>query len=207
MMINGPKLAMRLEVVTIPVSDIERAKEFYLRLGWRLDADFTRGAHGEFRGLQFTPPGSESSIQFGRSVTSAPPGSAHNLFLVVSDLEAAREDILSRGVRVSEVFHFDDQQRPIMGPAPAHQSYGSFATFNDPDGNLWLLQEVTSRLPGRVDAQETTFGSESELSAALGRASRAHGEHEQRTGRPDMDWPNWYASYIAAEQHGKELPL
>jgi len=204
---------LKLEVVVIPVSDVDRAKEFYGGLGWRLDADgsFDNG----FRGVQFTPPGSSASIQFGANKTSAPPGSAQGLYLVVSDIEAARDDLVARGVEVSEVFHPQTpgaQFQPAgtrgraRGPAPDHKSYGSFATFNDPDGNGWLLQEVTTRLPGHVDAGETAFASTTELASALRRAEAAHGEHEKRTGQADSNWPEWYALYMAAEQTGAELP-
>lgn len=204
---------MKLEVVVIPVSEIERAKEFYSRLGWRLDADFP--FDNGFRIVQFTPPGSGTSIQFGANMTSATPGSAHGLYLIVSDIEAARDDLVAHGAEVSEVFHAgtpgaqlnpDDTSGRVRGPAPDRQSYGSFATFSDPDGNGWLLQEVTSRLPGRVDGAETTFASAADLAAALRRAEAAHGEHEKRTGQPDADWPDWYARYIVAEEAGAELP-
>lgn len=201
---NGSKLSMKLEVIAIPVTDIDRAKEFYSRLGWRLDADFSRG---EFRGVQFTPPGSDSSIHFGKNVTSAPPGSAQHNFLVVDDIDAAREEIAKHGVEVSGVFHFDDQQKLVAGPAPDHATYGSYASFSDPDGNVWLLQEVTKRLPGRIDASHAAFDSEGQLANALRRAEKAHGEHEKRLGHRDEDWPSWYATYIAAEQAGAELPL
>jgi predicted enzyme related to lactoylglutathione lyase len=205
---------MKLEVVVIPVSDVDRAKEFYgIRLGWRLDADFP--FDNGVRIVQFTPPGSPTSIQFGSKMTSASPGSAENLYLIVSDIEAAREQLIARGAQVSEVFHpgspgaqFQpaDASPRVTGPAPDHQSYGSFATFSDPDGNRWLLQEITNRLPGRVDTSETTFTSPSDLAGALRRAEAAHGEHERRTGQPDANWPEWYAVYIAAEQAGEELP-
>ena len=204
---------LKLEVVVIPVSDVDRAKEFYVGLGWRLDADFSFDSG--FRIVQITPPGSGCSIQFGASLTSAAPGSARDLYLIVSDIEAAREQLVARGAQVSEVFHPGSpgaQFRPadanphLTGPAPDHQSYGSFATFNDPDGNRWLLQEITNRIPGRVDASETTFASPSALVGALRRAGAAHGEHERRTGQPDANWPEWYATYIAAEQAGEELP-
>jgi len=145
-------------------------------------------------------------------MTSASPGSAENLYLIVSDIEAAREQLIARGAQVSEVFHpgspgaqFQPADAHLSGPAPDHQSYGSFATFSDPDGNRWLLQEVTNRLPGRVEASETTFASPSDLASALRRAETAHGEHERRTGQPDANWPEWYARYIAAEQAGKQL--
>ena len=198
---------MKLEVVVIPVSDVDRAKHFYGNLGWRLDADFVVG--DAFRGVQFTPPGSPSSIQFGRGVTSAAPGTTQGLYLVVSDIVAARAELVARGVDVSDVFHrAGPGNPPLSGPDPQRRSYFSYATFNDPDGNSWLLQEVTERFPGRVDANDTTFTSPVELAAALRRAEAAHGEHEKRTGgQRDANWPDWYAAYMVAEQAGKELPL
>ena len=204
---------MKLEVVVIPVADVDRAKEFYGRLGWRLDADF-RFDNG-FRVVQFTPPGSGSSIQFGTKVTAAAPGSAQSLYLVVSDIAAAREQLAGRGIDVSEVFHpvepgahfqLNGSSARLSGPARDHTSYGSYATFNDPDGNSWLLQEVTTRLPGRVDGAETAFGSVNDLASALRRASAAHGEHEKRIGQQDSNWPDWYAAYMVAEQSGEKLP-
>jgi catechol 2,3-dioxygenase-like lactoylglutathione lyase family enzyme len=207
------RVDLKLEVVAIPVSDVDRAKEFYDGLGWRLDADFP--FDNGFRVVQFTPPGSGCSIQFGANLTSAAPGSAQGLYLIVSDIEAAREDLAAHGVEVSEVFHAEtpgaqfqrrDTSGRLSGPAPDHESYSSFATFSDPDGNCWLLQEVTTRLPGRIDAPETAFASTAELAGALRRAEAAHGEHEKRTGVADANWPEWYAAYIAAEQAGEELP-
>jgi catechol 2,3-dioxygenase-like lactoylglutathione lyase family enzyme len=207
---------MKLEVAVIPVSDVDRAKAFYASLGWRLDADFAAG--DGFRVIQFTPPGSGGSIIFGKNVTSsAAPGSAQGLYLVVSDIEAARNQLLGLGVAISEVFHdaagvYDGADKPylfgrrrVSGPDPEHRSYRSFASFSDPDGNGWLLQEVTVRLPGRVDADDTTFTSSAELAAALRRASVAHGEHEALTER-DENWPDWYAAYMVAEHAGKPLP-
>ena len=196
---------MKLEVVVIPVSDVERSKHFYTGLGWRLDGDFVVG--DEFRGVQFTPPGSPCSIQFGTEITSAVHGTAHGLYLVVSDIEAARAELVDRGVEVSEVFHrAGPGQPPIGGPHPGRHSYSSFATFSDPDGNSWLLQEVTVRLPGRVDAHETTFTSSTEFASALRRAEAAHGQYEKRIGQRHADWPTWYAEYMVAEQAGKPLP-
>jgi catechol 2,3-dioxygenase-like lactoylglutathione lyase family enzyme len=196
---------LKLEVVVIPVSDVERAKRFYSGLGWRLDGDFVVG--DAFRGVQFTPPGSPASIHFGKGLTAAQPGSASGLYLVVSDIEAARAELVARGADVSEVFHRAGPGKPpVSGPHPQRGSYASFATFKDPDGNEWLLQEVTARLPGRVDAGDTTFTSSTELASALRRASAAHGEHEKRTGQPDADWPSWYAAYMVAEQAGRPLP-
>jgi predicted enzyme related to lactoylglutathione lyase len=204
---------MRFEVAVIPVSDVNRAKEFYGRLGWRLDADF-RSDNG-FRVVQFTPPGSGCSIQFGTNITSAAPGSAQALYLIVSDIEAARGDLVAHGAEVSEVFHAGTpgaQFQPggtsgrVSGPAPDDASYGSFATLRDPDGNGWLLQEVTTRLPGRVDAAQPAFASAEDLAGAMRRAEAAHGEHEKRTGAADPDWPDWYAAYMVAEQAGTALP-
>src|SRR6476659_5220088 len=207
---------MKLEVVVIPVSDVERAKQFYASLGWRLDADFADG--DDFRVIQFTPPGSGSSIIFGKNVTAAAPGSAQGLYLIVSDIEAARKELLGRGVEVSEVFHgagnvYAGKDEPyllgrirVSGPDPAHGSYRSFASFRDPDGNGWLLQEVTTRLPGRIDSATTNFASVSDLASALRRAEAAHGQHEKRTGKRDENWPDWYAAYMVAEQAGTELP-
>jgi len=197
---------MKLEVVAIPVSDVERAKRFYGSLGWRLDGDFVAG--DTFRGVQFTPPGSSCSIHFGKGVTPAAPGSARGLFLVVSDIEEARAGLIDRGIAVGEVFHVAGPgQPPLKGRDPAGRSYASYAAFSDPDGNTWLLQEITARLPGRVDADDTTFTSSSELASALRRAAAAHGEHEKRTGKHDTaGWPDWYAEYMVREQAGKPLP-
>jgi len=197
-------LDMKLEVVVIPVSDIDRAKRFYGRLGWRLDADIVMGE--EFRIVQFTPPGSSCSIQFGKGVTSAAPGASQGVYLVVTDIEAARAELADRGANVSEAFHRGGTEGRLSGPDPSRRSYASFATFKDPDGNSWLLQEVTARLPGRVDREETVFSSSTELAAALRRAAAAHGEHEKRTGQRDENWPDWYALHIVSEQAGKELP-
>jgi catechol 2,3-dioxygenase-like lactoylglutathione lyase family enzyme len=202
---------LKLEVVVIPVSDVDRAKEFYSSLGWRLDADF-RFDNG-FRVIQLTPPGSGCSVQFGTNITAAAPGSAQGMYLVVADIEAARDDLVARGADVSDVFHPSSpgaQFQPdgagrATGPAPEHATYSSFATFNDPDGNGWLLQEITTRLPGRVDA-ETAFTSVGDLASALRRAEAAHGQHEQRTGVRDEDWPDWYAAFMIAEQAGTDLP-
>ncbi len=197
---------LKLEVVVIPVSDVDRAKNFYGGLGWRLDADFVVG--DEFHVVQFTPPGSPTSIHFGKGVTPATPGSARGLYLVVSDIVAARAELISRGAEVSEVFHRAGPGKPpLSGPDPERRSYSSYATFSDPDGNEWLLQEITHRFPGRVDAGDTTFMSSTELAAALRRAAAAHGEHEKRTGGlHDINWPDWYAEYMVREQAGEELP-
>lgn len=202
---EAPTVDLRLEVVIIPVADVDRAKSFYGSLGWRLDADFANG--DSFRGVQFTPPGSPCSIHFGKGITSAAPGSAH-LYLIVSDIEAAHAALVARGAAVTEIFHRTAIGGPTVGgPDPARRSYNSFATFSDPDGNSWLLQEITTRLPGRVEARDTAFTSPTELAAALNRAAVAHGEHEKRTGgQRDENWPDWYAAYMVAEQAGKPLP-
>ena len=210
-------LDMKLEVVVVPVADVDRAKAFYAGLGWRLDADFAAGE--SFRVVQFTPPGSGCSVIFGKSVTAAAPGSARGLYLIVSDLAAARADLIARGVAVSDVFHAvagahmgaDEPyilgRLRVTGPDPHHRSYRSFASFSDPDGNGWVFQEVTDRLPGRVSADDTTFTSPIEFAGALRRAAAAHGEHEKRIGAADpQGWPDWYAAYMVAEQAGKTLP-
>jgi len=205
-------LDLKFEVVVIPVSDVDRAKTFYGKLGWRLDADFP--FDNGFRVVQFTPPGSGCSVQFGSKITSAAPGSAQGLYLIVSDIAAARDQLAARGADVSEVFHAaapgaqfqSDGSGRVGGPAPGDASYRSFATFSDPDGNSWLLQEITTRLPGRIDAAETAYASTEDLASAMRRAEAAHGEHEKRTGERDEDWPHWYAAYMAAEQAGTELP-
>ena len=209
---------MKLEVVVIPVSDVDRAKRFYGSLGWRLDADFDNGK--EHRVIQFTPPGSGCSVIFGRNVTAAAPGSAQGLYLIVSDIEAARDELLARGVEISDVFHDPDgvytgTDEPylfgrlrVSGPDTEHRTYRSFASFRDPDGNGWLLQEITARLPGRIDSNATMFASATDLASAMRRASAAHGEHEKRTGgQRDENWPDWYSAYMVAEQTGEKLPL
>jgi catechol 2,3-dioxygenase-like lactoylglutathione lyase family enzyme len=196
---------MKLEVAVIPVKDVERSKRFYGNLGWRLDADFAAG--DSFRVIQFTPPGSPCSIHFGVGVTTAAPGTCR-MYLVVSDIVKAREELAARGVQVSEVTHRGAPgQANLAGPHPQRASYASSATFNDPDGNTWLLQEVTVRLPGRVDTGNTTYSSATDLESALLRAATAHGEHEKRTGgERDEAWPRWYAEYMVSEQGGKPLP-
>lgn len=210
---SAARLDMKFEAVVIPVADVDRSKAFYTKLGWRLDADFS--FDNGFRVLQFTPPGSPCSVQFGTKITSAAPGSAQGLYLVVSDVEAARKELVARGVEVSTVFHPDApgaQFQPdgaknrVNGPAPDHASYSSFASFRDPDGNGWLFQEITTRLPGRVDPVTTTFSSANDLANAMRRASEAHGRHEARIGQRDDNWPDWYAEYMVREQSGKELP-
>jgi len=202
---------MKLEAVVIPVSDVDRAKEYYKSLGWRLDADFP---FDNGFGSSSTPPGSGCSVQFGTNITTAAPGSAQGRYLVVSDIEAARDALAARGVNASETFHpatpgaqfRPDGEDRANGRSPDRPSYGSFATFSDPDGNGWLLQEVTTRLPGRIDRAETTFVSAADLAGALARAATAHGEHEKRTGGYDENWPDWYSAYMVAEQSGAELP-
>jgi len=201
---------LKLEVVVLPVSDVERAKAFYGGLRWRLDADFS--FDNGFRVVQFTPPGSDASIQFGTDMTSGAPGSVQNLYLIAADIEAARDELVAQGAEVSEVFHpagpgaqfRPDTSGHLVGRSP--DSYGSFATFSDPDGNGWLLQEITTRLPGRVDSAVTSYGSASDLASAMRRAAVAHGEHEKRIGEADANWPDWYAEYMVAEQAGTELP-
>ena len=209
---GGGTTDLKLEVVVIAVASVDRAKEFYQRLGWRLDADFP--FDNGFRIVQFTPPGSGTSVQFGTKMTSAAPGSAQGLYLVVSDIVAARGQLAARGAEVSEVFHPEapgaqfapDAGGQVRGRASDGASYGSFATFSDPDGNGWILQEVTTRLPGRIDSSDTTFTSVSDLASALRRAAAAHGEHEKRIGTADPNWPDWYAEYMVAEQAGTERP-
>ena len=208
-------VATKLEVIVIPVSDVDRSKEFYRRLGWRLDADYDNGK--DFRVLQFTPPGSGCSIIFGKNVTAAVPGSAQGLYLIVSDIEAARAELLGHGVEISDVFHdasgvYAGPDQPylfgrqrVSGRDPEARSYRSFASFRDPDGNGWLFQEVTTRLPGRIDAATTTFASANDLASALRRAAAAHGQHEKSIGGADANWPDWYAEYMVREQAGKEL--
>ena len=209
------RLDMKFEIVVIPVSDVNRAKEFYGRLGWRLDADYDNGH--VFRVIQFTPPGSWCSIIFGKNVTAAAPGSAQGLYLIVSDIDAARDELIAHGVDASEVFHdaggvYGGTDQPylfgrlrVSGRDPEHRSYRSFVSFSDPDGNGWLLQEITARLPGRV-AGNTTYASAGDLSQALQRAAAAHGQHEARIGKADPNWPDWYAEYMVREQAGEELP-
>jgi catechol 2,3-dioxygenase-like lactoylglutathione lyase family enzyme len=212
-MSNPQSVDLKLEAVVIPVSDVDRAKDFYTGLGWRLDADFP--FDNGFRVVQVTPPGSGCSVQFGAKITSAAPGTAEGLYLIVSDIDAARDELGARGVKVSEPFHAgspgaqfqpEDTSDRINEPAGKHTSYSSFATFSDPDGNRWLMQEVTTRLPGRVDAAETGYPSAADLASALRRAEAAHGEHEARIGARDENWPDWYAEYMAAEQAGVDLP-
>jgi catechol 2,3-dioxygenase-like lactoylglutathione lyase family enzyme len=201
---NETKVAevdMKLEVIVIPVSDVDRAEKFYRKLGWRQDV--TPPGSGVF---QFTPHGSECSVQFGKNLTSAAPGSVQRTYLIVSDIEAARRALVNAGIDVSEIFHLGPNG-PVNGPDPEHRTYSSLATFSDPDGNSWLLQEITTRLPGRIDTGVTSFGSASDLASAMRRAEAAHGEHEKRLGgQRDENWSDWYAEYMAAEQSGAELP-
>ena len=211
------RVDMKFEIVVIPVSDVDRAKEFYAKLGWRIDADYANDADN-FRVIQVTPPGSGCSVIFGRNVTAAAPGSAQGLYMIVSDIEAGRQELLRHGIEVSEVFHGANgvnagPDEPylfgrirVSGPDPEHRSYRSFASFRDPDGNGWLLQEVTTRLPGRIDSTTTNFASVGDLASALRRAAAAHGEHEKRIGQPDPNWPDWYAEHMVREQTGQELP-
>jgi catechol 2,3-dioxygenase-like lactoylglutathione lyase family enzyme len=187
----------KLEVMVVPLADVDRAKDFYQKLGWRLDVT-PPGV------VQLTPPGSGCSVQFGTNLTSAAPGSAKG-YLIVSDIETARDELVAAGIEVSEVFHLGSGGQ-VSGPDPERRSYFSRASFSDADGNYWLLQEVTTRLPGRVDAAETSFGSASDLASAMQRAAVAHGEHEKRIGEADANWPAWYAEYMVAEQAGTELP-
>ncbi|HKO30439.1 MAG TPA: VOC family protein [Nitrospiraceae bacterium] len=208
---------MKFEIVVIPVSNIDRAKEFYGRLGWRLDIDYDNGK--DFRVIQFTPPGSGCSVIFGTNVTAEAPGSAQGLYLIVSDIEVVRKELLGRGIQISQVFHAGDvsagTDEPylfgrlrVSGPDPEHRSYRSFASFHDPDGNGWLFQEITTRLPGRIDSATTTFASSADLASAFRRAEAAHGRHEKNVlgGQRDENWSEWYAAYMVAEQAGTELP-
>jgi catechol 2,3-dioxygenase-like lactoylglutathione lyase family enzyme len=190
-------LDMKLEVVIIPVSDVDRAKEFYLKLGWRLDVTppFV---------VQLTPPGSWCSVQFGKNFTTAAPGSAKS-YLIVSDIVVAREKLVAAGIEVSEFVHLSPNGL-VSGLDPERRSYYSRASFSDPDGNVWLMQEITTRLPGRVDSGVTSFSSSSDLASALRRAAAAHGQHEKRIGQADANWPDWYAEYMVREQTGQELP-
>jgi catechol 2,3-dioxygenase-like lactoylglutathione lyase family enzyme len=208
---EAPGVDMKLEVVVVPVSDVDRAKRFYTSLGWRLDADLATS--DEFRVVQVTPPGSDCSVNFGKGVTSATPGSVEDLQLTVFDIDKARNSLVGRGVDVSEVFHdaggvfhHGGTEGRVTGPAPDHADYGSFASFSDPDGNGWLLQEIKVRLPGRVSDTPTSYDNARDLAKALRRAAAAHGEHEARTGKEDPDWPDWYAEYMVREAAGEELP-
>jgi catechol 2,3-dioxygenase-like lactoylglutathione lyase family enzyme len=208
---SGGQVDLKLEVVVLPVSDVDRSAEFYGRLGWRVDADIKTDAG---RLLQFTPPGSPCSIIIGTGLTTSPPGSTQWLHLIVSDIEAARADLISKGADAGEIYHDSSGGYNRWDPAvhasgldPDRRTYASFLTFPDPDGNLWVLQEITTRFEGRVDAAATTFASATDLAAAMRRASVAHGEHEKAAGGEyDEEWPAWYAAYMVAEQAGEELP-
>jgi catechol 2,3-dioxygenase-like lactoylglutathione lyase family enzyme len=213
---RNARVEMKFEVVVIPVADADRAKVFYGRLGWRHDADYEIG--DAFRVIQFTPPGSGCSVIFGKNLTGAAPGSASGLYLIVSDIEAASDALLRRGIEISEVFHdaggvYAGTDEPylfgrlrVSGPDSEHRSYRSFASFRDPDGNGWLFKEVTTRLPGRIDPATTTFASANDLASLLRRAAAAHGNHEARMGQADPNWPDWYSDYMVREQAGEELP-
>jgi catechol 2,3-dioxygenase-like lactoylglutathione lyase family enzyme len=200
---SAAQVDMQFEVVVLPVADVECAKAFYAKLGWRLDADFS--FDNGFRVVQFTPPGSGCSIQFGTKMTTAAPGSAQGLYLIVSDVEAARKELVARGVEVSEIFHTSrpgaqfrpDSNGRIIGPAPDHHSYFSFATLNDPDGNTWLFQEVGTRLPGRGLSHLDV----ATMTGLLREAEEHHGEYEPTA--PQHHWSGWYAAYIVARQDGK----
>jgi len=214
---GAARVDMKFEVSLVPVSDVDRAKEFYTRLGWRLDDDIVNG--NDFRVVQLTPPGSASSISFGKGLTPAAPGSFRG-GLIVTDIQAAHREFVARGINASEVFHgspFSAAGR-ISGPDPERKSYSSYVAFEDPDGNAWIVQEVTHRAPGRIDPAKTSFASANDLASAMRRAEAAFGEHEkskgqtnnptsgQTSGQPNAKWPDWYASYMAAEQAGTELP-
>ena len=192
---------MKLEVVVLPVSDVDRAKKFYSSLGWRMDGDFDLG--GGKRGVQMTPPSSRCSVIFGSGITTATPGSTKELYLAVSDIEAARAELTAKGVKVTETCHGFGDWSP--GRDPERRSYQSFARFSDPDGNGWVLQELTTRRPGRADG-ETEFHSEDALAGAMKRAELAHGAHEKTLGHRDEEWPAWYAKYMTSEQAGRPLP-
>lgn len=206
---NSTAVDMNIEALVVPVSDVDRAKRFYATLGWRLDADVSAG---DLRLIQFTPPGSGCSVQFGVKLTTAAPGSGQDVYLVVSDLESTRNELVARGVKVGGIFHegvpgarfFETDH--LDGPPADRSSYGSFAKFSDPDGNGWLLQEVTTRLPGRVNQTTTSYESANDLTSALRRAAAAHWEHEARTGQEDANWPEWYADFMVRERAGAELP-
>src|SRR5215470_13938441 len=195
------KTDMKMEVMIVSVSDVDRAKEFYLKLGWRLDADFNFPG---LRVVQVTPHGSACSLQFGTNLTPATPGSGKG-YIIVSDIEAARNALLAAGVQVGEFFHLGPNG-PAPGLDPERRTYRSRAEFKDPDGNSWVLQEISSRLPGRVEPGATSFASASDLASALKRAALAHGQHEARIGQRDESWPAWYAEYMVREQSGTELP-
>ena len=200
------RVDLKFEVALVPVADVDRAKEFYTNLGWRLDDDLVVGS--DFRVVQLTPPGSASSISFGKGVTDAKPGSFRG-GLIVSDIEAAHKDLVAKGIKASEVFHgspFSPAGR-LSGPDPERQSYRSYVAFEDPDGNAWIVQEVTHRAPGRIEPATTTFASASDLASAMRRAAAAHGQHEKSNGQRHANGPDWYAAYMTAEQAGTKLPM
>jgi catechol 2,3-dioxygenase-like lactoylglutathione lyase family enzyme len=209
--VNAAPIDMKLDAIVLPVSDVDRASAFYSRLRWRIDADIATPDGGRI--LQFTPPGSPCSILLGTGLTPSAPGSAQYMHLIVSDIVAAQAELVRNGVDASEVFHdvaggynrFDPAAR-ASGPDPERRTYASFVTFSDPDGNGWVLQEITARLPGRIDSGITSFASVGDLDGALRRAAAAHGDHEAQTGAADPEWPAWYAAYMAAEQAGGPLP-
>ena len=195
-------LDQKIEVTIFAVTDVDRAEEFYLKLRWRLDADFD---FPSFRVVQVTPHGSSCSLQFGRNLTSAPPGSGKGYIIVSDHIVAARTAMIASGVHVGEFFHLGENG-PAPGLDPQRLTYRSRAEFKDPEGNTWILQEITSRLPGRVDPGPTSFTSATDLENALKRAALAHGQHEARIGQRDENWPVWYAEYMVSEQAGTELP-
>ncbi|HWD61833.1 MAG TPA: VOC family protein [Humibacter sp.] len=206
---SGSTTAAKIEVVVIPVADADRAKAFYETLGWHLDVDLVIA--DDYRVIEFTPTGSPTSVILGVGVSDAQPGSTKGIMLVVDDIEAARADLVARGVDASEifhdatgVFHHAGTTARLPGLAPERASYSSFLSFDDPDGNQWVVQEVTARIPGRN--VRTSFDSPAEVSAALRRAAVAHGEHEKRTGHEDENWPDWYAEYIVREAAGQQRP-
>jgi catechol 2,3-dioxygenase-like lactoylglutathione lyase family enzyme len=200
---SAERVDMKFEVVVIPVTDVDRSKAFYTKLGWRLDADFA--FDNGFRVVQFTPPGSGCSVQFGTKITTAAPGSAQGLYLIVSDVQAARQELVRRGIEVSEVFHTSrpgaqfrlDSTGRVSGLAPDHRSYFSFATTNDPDGNTWLFQEITARLPGRGLGNPDV----ATMTELLRETELHHGQYEPTA--PKHHWSGWYAAYIVARQEGK----
>jgi catechol 2,3-dioxygenase-like lactoylglutathione lyase family enzyme len=188
---------LKLEVVVLPVSDVDRSKRFYESLGWQVDADFVAGDN--WRGVQMTPPGSPCSIHFGKGITTATPGSVQNLYLAVSDIEAARAELIALGADVSQSFHFAGFGGPrVPGPDPDGHSYATYATFSDPDGNGWLLQEIKTRLPGRGLSNDLAT-----LTELLREAERQHGEYGPTA--PKHHWSEWYAGYIVARERGKTV--
>ena len=192
---------LKVEVIPLPVSDVDRAKRFYEGLGWRVDADFAAG--DEWRVVQLTPPGSPCSVMLGKGFTTAAPGSLQGTFLVVDNLEAARAELVRRGADVTEVFHFENSllrasttKGRTPGRDPENRSYFSFASFSDPDGNSWLLQEVTTRFPGRGFSSDVAT-----LTELLRETEKRHGEYEATS--PKHHWSEWYAAYIVARERGR----